>query len=172
MNNTDDLIKIIDRKKVRTVFKGSWGLLRLGLFLLLIPASIYIFQFLGKELNVFQFYRFSSKDYIFFSGNTVGSYYNIAEALKQRNGKSKIKLIANVSTDGGYSNPIKVLTNKNSFGFVEEDVFPKSDVIRNLINYVTPIYVERMHFLYNKEKINIENPTLTINTEKALLKLI
>jgi hypothetical protein len=172
MNNIKEIIEIARREVISTVFTGKMGRARVFLFILVIPICIYLSRFFGEELNIFQYYRIFPKEYSFFSGSVGGSYSKIADVLIARKKINAVKIVRNEPTDGGYSNPIKVLTNENSFGFVEEDVFPKTDVIRNLITYVTPIYLERMHFLYNKDSTNISNPVLTLRTNEELLRFI
>jgi TRAP-type uncharacterized transport system substrate-binding protein len=64
---------------------------------------------------------------------------------------SQIRLV-NKQTNGGAENAVRVLTTRASFGLLQENTLSKSDMIRQKIRFVTPLYLERMHVLYRKDK--------------------
>jgi hypothetical protein len=59
--------------------------------------------------------------------------------------------IANIYTCGGADNALKVLGDSQGFGIVQEDAFKNDDFLRERINYITPLFMERLHIIYNKD---------------------
>lgn len=121
---------------------------------------------------------FKTPQYQFFSGGEQGVYHAVVSAIETgaKNGDMSFS-IDNVSTSGGSENAIKVLTNSNSFGLVQEESIKADDFIREELNYITPLYLERMHILLRRDssaEVNFSYnhpPVLTANTDKDVLNL-
>lgn len=56
-------------------------------------------------------------------------------------------------SSGGYENPNRVLLDPNGLGFVQEDIYKDGDKIKEQINYIAPLYIEKLHILYNKKSL-------------------
>jgi hypothetical protein len=135
----------------------GWRIL-IMFFSILIATSIYTFivDFYDPESNVILSItrRFQKKNKTFFSGSPGGFYTSIGKALHDELDKNSYSIsITNEATAGGYENAIKVLATPSSFGLVQENTLRKNDFIRKHINYVTPLYMERMHILYRYDKL-------------------
>ena len=121
---------------------------------------------------------FKTPQYQFFSGGEQGVYYAVASSIEAaaKNGDMSFS-IDNVGTSGGSENAIKVLTNSNSFGLVQEESIKTDDFIRQELNYISPLYLERMHILLRRDNsANVQvsyddPPVLTANTDQDVLKL-
>ncbi|MCP9235862.1 hypothetical protein [Lewinella sp. JB7] len=123
---------------------------------------------------------FRTPNYNFFSGGEKGVYFTIVSTLKsgiEREGATFN--ITNRITSGGSENAIKVLTTPNSFGLVQEETVNKDDFVRQQLNYITPLYVERMHIVLRvDERVRrsgnftyINPPVLSSNTADDVLDL-
>ena len=119
------------------------------------------------------------KNYKIFSGNIGGLYNRIGDLLdkQSRNEENKIETLgfklANERTNGGLDNVVNVLSNSNSFGFIQEATIDKEDVLRQQVQYITPLYMERMHILYDYnqfKKFSPDNriPELSSNLDTAI----
>ena len=88
--------------------------------------------------------------YIFYSGASGGFYIEIGKALEANtSADASIAVDNDEESTGGLYNATKVMTTPNSFGLVQEDTLPKEDFIRDHIRYVTPLYLERLHIIYD-----------------------
>lgn len=101
--------------------------------------------------------------YKIFTGQKAGLYYSIGNFLEQQNNSHEneinseninlhYKIINDSSTNGGFDNVVKVLSNSKSFGIIQETSINKNDDLREQIQYITPLYMERMHVLYNYDE--------------------
>ena len=91
------------------------------------------------------------REITFYSGDENGFYGIIGGTLgKNTDGTGGLN-IRNRTTNGGSQNAINVLTNPRSFGIVQEETVRERDFIRDNINYITPLYMERMHILYRQD---------------------
>lgn len=151
--------------QILRIFKSKIFLIRAAV---VIPSIIFYFlliDFYDKKLNLLDYINFRSQEFTVFSGSEGGMYFEIGRRLNVVNAK-----IYNQRTNGGYENPLSVLTQENSFGLVEDDIYPKDDVIRKQLNYVCPLYLERMHVLYRKDKIETLN--ISSSTNDSALKYL
>ena len=87
--------------------------------------------------------------YTFYSGASGGFYIAIGEALEENTRADASIAVVNEESSGGLANATSVMTMPNSFGLVQEDTLPKEDFIRDHIRYVTPLYLERLHIIYD-----------------------
>ncbi len=140
----------------------------------------YIINSVDNSNNfIFQIGRYlEAPKYNFFSGGEKGVYYQIASALETETEKGNYRFsVDNNKSSGGSENAIKVLTTPKSFGFVQEETVRKGDFIREELNFISPMYLERMHIIYRFKKgdqygFSKENPPhLTSNSEKSVLEL-
>ena len=145
---------------VRNPFKG-WNKLRTRHLLLVlgtlfsITVYYYLVDFYGADFSVFSYLRFNNPPtFTFHSGSERLSYYQIGKYLAENPHKSaKVLITANIETKGGYENAKSVLTSaKPSLGVVQEDILRSNDFIREHLNFAAPLYLERMHIIYNKKK--------------------
>ncbi|MEM6718161.1 MAG: hypothetical protein AAF611_02495 [Bacteroidota bacterium] len=119
-------------------------------------------------------------NYKFFSGGEKGVYYTIVSTIQSGIRDENLSFeIENKQTSGGSENAIEVLTTPGSFGLVQEETIKKEDFIRDELNYIAPLYIERMHIILRIDKNNkyaklfsYENPpVLSSNTDDAVLEL-
>jgi TRAP-type uncharacterized transport system substrate-binding protein len=128
------------------------------------------------DLAFYNYFKFAKTKYRFYSGSQSGSYFLIGEYLSQNSRLENYKIqITNQETEAGYQNVLKVLSDVNSFGIVQGDVIRRNDIIRDEINYVSPLYLEKMHVVYrlNSARRYIKNPeliTLSTTTSKDVLR--
>lgn len=108
------------------------------------------------------------KDLTFFSGPVEGFYSKIGTAISEEinNSESSMNLEV-VRTSGGYENAIKVLSTPHSFGLTQEDTIKKNDFIYEDIQFITPLYLSRMHVLYRDDKIKADwkEPNIKISSK-------
>lgn len=170
----------ITKKQVKKIFKGRIGKVRILAILVSCILYYIIIDFYDKKLNVFEFTRFVSKDYTLYTGTKGGKYFDIGQALDNYDNNYRWKFnkflfdinVTSEITAGGYQNALKVLTNSRSFGLVEDDIYSDNDLVRQQLNYVSPLYIERMHFLYSKEKFENKEIIISSNTDKQVLSLL
>ena len=74
---------------------------------------------------------------------------SIGAALEENTRTDSSIAVVNEESSGGLANATYVMTTPNSFGLVQEDTLPKDDFIRDSIRYVTPLYLERLHIIYD-----------------------
>lgn len=125
------------------------------------------------------------KDYQFFSGSPGGFYIRIGEQIEahisdmyipnSHDSKSQtcapdnpsnstdcdttsLVTTKNRQTAGGYDNAINVLVTPKSFGLVQEETLGYNDPMREKLKYIAPLYMERMHILYNTKNSDATTP--------------
>ncbi len=112
-------------------------------------------------------------NYNFYTAKPGGAYYAIGEAV---NGKSADDgdEIKNCETSGGSENAMKLTTEKNSFGLIQEEILNHDDQLRKNIRIVTPLFLERMHIFYRKDILkNFRREVqLSANTDSCILHYI
>jgi TRAP-type uncharacterized transport system substrate-binding protein len=85
--------------------------------------------------------------YEIYSGNERLTYYLVGSYLEE-----ELKTVKNEITKGGIENAQRVLTSQSpSFGLVQEDVLKADDFMKTHLNFAAPIYLERMHIIYDKK---------------------
>ena len=159
-------------------FTGKIGFMRLAS--IFIPLVLYFasVDFYDEDLNVAKYIRVFPHNYAFYSGTQGGMYSEIGVQLDSADKhrpfyKKPFNIsVQNEATNGGYQNPLKVLTNPNSFGLVEDEIYPQNDFVRQQLNYIAPIYLERMHFIYNREAFRDKPLFISSHTDPALLELL
>lgn len=106
--------------------------------------------------NVLKYWNAKDDVYTFFSGSKGGFYNKIGVELNKLNSTendfetNNIRIKVLDSTSGGLDNAIQVLSRKKSFGLIQESTLSSSDELREQINYVSPLYMERMHIICKK----------------------
>lgn len=103
--------------------------------------------------NVLNYWDATDEVYTFFSGSKGGFYHEIGEDLNKLNTSkdefehSNIRIEVTDKTSGGLDNAIQVLSKRKSFGLIQESTLSSNDELRDKINYVSPLYMERLHII-------------------------
>jgi len=92
-----------------------------------------------------------STEIAFFSGGPGGYYENIGQALDEFAAPKSRLSIENQSSNGGSENAEKVFMQSRAMGLVQEETIHSDDFIRDEIQYLVPLYLERMHVLYRRD---------------------
>ena len=144
-------IEIIDtfRRLGRNPF-GLRNILFYSSTLVAVIAYYYIANSYMLATDIFQF-RLNPKTYKFYSGSPGGFYTHIGTTLEEQTKDNRSIKIINIPTAGGAENAINVMTTINSFGLVQEENVARDDFMRTEIHYITPLYMSRLHILYNIE---------------------
>jgi TRAP-type uncharacterized transport system substrate-binding protein len=90
-------------------------------------------------------------------------------ALKTGKDSGSNMNISNKTSLGAIENSRKVMTTLNSFGLVQEGTLRENSFMREHLNYVTPLYMERMHIIYDHkefERKSIEFKKVSGETEE------
>lgn len=105
--------------------------------------------------GVKKYFQDSNEEYTFYSGSKGGFYNKIGNEIKKLNKSTskkgydiagvRIDVIEN--TSGGLDNAVQVLSGQKSFGLIQESTISSNDELREKINYVSPLYMERLHIL-------------------------
>lgn len=93
----------------------------------------------------------SREEYTFFSGSEGGFYIRIGQALEKRTQEEGSIKFVNVASRGALDNARSVASKRKSFGIVQEDTVTTLDFIREHLQYVSPLYLERMHIIYDSK---------------------
>jgi TRAP-type uncharacterized transport system substrate-binding protein len=152
-----DLLSAIIRRPQNIRWRIIILLISLG-----IAMSLYLYltnvitpenNFISSLISKFQ----EKETHTFFSGPEEGFYSKIGNALNVEinNSESSIKLDLK-PTEGGYENVIKVLSNPKSYGLAQEETIKKNDFIYEDIQFITPLYLARLHILYRYDKFKGE----------------
>ena len=166
---------------IRNILRTPSRWIRYLLVALGVLASVSFYIFLVERYsfpNLVDFVLPTNKQYKFYSGSGKVGFYSkvgmgLADATKPANKKGFGIEVVNKESNGGSENAIQVLLNRSSFGLVQEDTVKPGDFIRDKVQYVTPLYLERMHILYNTTREGspaIKPITLSSNTERAVLE--
>ncbi len=92
-------------------------------------------------------------NYTFFSGSPKGFYIVVGESLVEESKKNNDFVLSNEPSNGGVENFSRVISHANSFALVPEYLLQEKDRMSEYINAVSPLYIERLHVLYNTEMI-------------------
>lgn len=123
-----------------------------------LAVSVYTFivDFYDPDSNILLSINIFPKKHEFFSGSPGGFYISVGNEIRNELGKNSHSInLINHTSAGGYENAINVLVTPKSFGLVQEETIKGSDFIREHVNYVTPLYMERMHILYRVDKLGM-----------------
>ncbi|MEM9283485.1 MAG: TIR domain-containing protein, partial [Verrucomicrobiota bacterium] len=139
--------------------------------ILSIFAYLFVAGLLGPNRNLFAqlFRQFVPASYTLFSGSEGGFYIKMGEflQLETREGEEGI-VVSNQPSSGAINNARKVMVTKRSFGFVQEDTLQARDFERNHIRYVTPLYLERLHILYDQDAYEKFRDEWLLNPENRI----
>lgn len=138
----------------------------LALVAILFGFSFYyvVIEFYEPSKNFISLLSGAKKSFNFYTGSPGGYYIEIGKELSsyfKNNGDIELN---NNPTSGGLDNVVKVISKGNAFGLVQESTLGPNDMLRNYVDYVTPLYMERLHILYRKEEKNNAFP-LTANKD-------
>jgi len=116
----------------------------------------FITKYYNENLNILSYVNYErlhplskSERVNLYSAERPGNYSAIAESV-QRSDTAYFKM-GFPESSGGYENPNRVLLDSRGIGFVQEDMYKDEDKIKEQINYVTPLYMEKLHIIYNKK---------------------
>ncbi len=125
-----------------------------------------LINYIDPSLNIVQnfFEIFSKPEYVFYTGVPTGTYHEIGSEISAEKKQLNIEL---KKTDGGYENAMKVSAGGKVFGIVQEDALVKDDPLRANLNYITPLFVEKLHILFNKKQFE-NNSILEFSNPKEL----
>jgi len=129
------------------------------------------FKLADKFLSFLGIHRV--EQYNFYTGQPNGAYWAIGEAVEGRF-KEDGDSIHNCVTSGGSENAMKLTTELNSFGFIQEEMINHDDQLKKNVRIISPIFLERMHIFYRKELFqNCQSDLqLSTNTDRAMLNCI
>ena len=114
--------------------------------------------------------------YTFFSGSTGGFYIKIGDLVEGQAKKSLGVRIQSIPSPGAFANSTSVMHTPLSFGLVQEDTLAQDDFIREHVNFVVPLYMERLHILYRVKKyresgaLGQHGPYLSISPDVSTLR--
>ena len=110
-------------------------------------------------------------EYNFYTGPKGGAYYAIGEAVN-RGFRKEGDCVINMQTTGGSENAMKLTTEKNAFGFIQEEMIAHDDQLKKNVRIVSPIFLERLHIFYKKDLFpkNVNGVQLSANTDPQFLK--
>lgn len=172
LSNLTDSLQVTFNKDKKGLFGARTLILILGLFF---GTAFYTYtiEFYNPDSNIWQYFRLTSKNYNFFSGSPGGLYIEIGKLIQSKTAENSTINVRNIESLGGSENVIKVLTTPRSFGLVQEETVKENDMIREQLNYVTPLYLERIHIIYRKDKFEQFSknfPQLTSSSSDEVLK--
>ncbi len=146
----------IDPGKMVQVFRGKSTRRILLLIALIVSVAFYTYvvDIYDPNMNFLaQVWRgIVRKSYSFYSGSEGGFYIQIGKLLSKETRTGARIVIYDKKSYGGFENAISVFNSSSAFGLLQEDTLAENDSIRQRLNFVTPLYLERMHVLYRKDK--------------------
>jgi TRAP-type uncharacterized transport system substrate-binding protein len=116
-----------------------------------IATYYYLVDFYATDFSIFSYLPFRKlPSYEIYSGNERLTYYLVGDYLA-----GEFPEVKNTQTKGGIENAARVLTSqRRSFGLVQEDVLKADDFMKAHLNFASPIYLERIHVIYDKNVFN------------------
>jgi TRAP-type uncharacterized transport system substrate-binding protein len=110
-----------------------------------IATYYYLVDFYATDFSIFSYPLRKLPPYEIYSGNARLTYFLVGDYLERE------FPVKNQITKGGIENAQKVLTSTDpSFGLVQEDVLKADDFMKTHLNFAAPIYLERMHIIYDQ----------------------
>jgi hypothetical protein len=187
----------ISRKEKIKQKKLIWlilsGFISLNLAYIFVALLLFLLQLVNPEYNTyFKYFGLNynhGENFRFYSGKEPGAYAKIGRAITN-DALSKRKMdgalvsiglledkdtLENFASSGGYENFMKVTSEKNSFGLVQEAVLHLQDEqLLKSIKVIAPLFEERLHILYRKDLVPAgHNPNINLqlsaNTETWIL---
>ncbi|MCG8702401.1 MAG: hypothetical protein MI922_30395 [Bacteroidales bacterium] len=130
----------------------------------------YIINYVPTGKSVFQINWIKHTKLDFYSGTEGGFYIEVGRLLDK---KSKLRRydvkIKNHTTNGGADNLRQVMTKKGALGIVQSNDLNSILKEYNFFKEVTPLYVEKVHILYNKK---LYDSILAIPPDSVCIPLI
>lgn len=90
-----------------------------------------------------------------FSAEPLGNYHKIMEKVIESD--PLYFKHGDFGSAGGYENPNRVMLDPKGLSFVKEDIYKDGDKIKEEIIYVAPLYIEKLHIVYNKKSLPFKN---------------
>ncbi|MEM7373027.1 MAG: TAXI family TRAP transporter solute-binding subunit [Bacteroidota bacterium] len=163
-----------------------------GLFLfvsLFLVTGIYIYVVLFYEQSFGFFYHqkpplvptLIKEDYTIYTGGTKGIYYQVGDIVKSNNQAGGVKELLFTplrfevkETSGGYENVLRVLGDSSgrAFGLIHQEAYQGQTLILDELNFITPLYLERMHILYEKDPADTNKYLISSNTDQKTLTFL
>lgn len=147
-----------DHPKVQILRRGLRARILVGLSSAFVSVMIYVYVIdLLDPRNNYDFFAdirrlLVTDEHQFFSGREGGFYIRIGESLEKRTAESGNLKIANRKSSGALDNARSVASQRKAFGLIQEDTLAPDVFIREHIRYITPLYLERMHILYDENR--------------------
>ena len=109
--------------------------------------------------------------YNFYTGPKNGAYYAIGTAVN-RGFKKDGDCVVNIETFGGSENAMRLTTEKNAFGFIQEEMINNDDQLKKNVRIVSPIFLERLHIFFKRDLFpkDVSDVQLSANTDTYFLK--
>jgi TRAP-type uncharacterized transport system substrate-binding protein len=114
-----------------------------------------VVDFYGEDFNLFNKSWFGKQKYKFYSGTEGGGiYFQIGSKLKESfKSNNESIIIDNIPTVGSFENAYRIVSDSEpSLGLAEKNLIDKDDIISEQIDYISPIYQEKMIIVYNKKR--------------------
>ncbi len=163
--DADSILSSLQGNKTRSII----------LFLALLVSTmgyVYVVDFIDPNKNFLDQMSRSifQKSYLFYSGPEGGIYIRIGQLLEQKTRQRLGVSFTNKITSGAFENATSVASRAGSCGLVQEDTLRKNDSFAESLNYVTPLYLERMHILYrNRGKKNLDEGKAIISNNQDII---
>jgi TRAP-type uncharacterized transport system substrate-binding protein len=132
---------------------------RTGLWIIAIISGVaiytYIINYVPSERSIFSINWVKKSNLNFYSGSKGGFYIKIGKLLSNKSSLRRFDVsITNVETEGSTDNLQQVMTKKNSLGIAQANDINE---LRNhsFFKEIGPIYIEKVHVLYNKDNYKI-----------------
>ncbi len=161
------------------IFARHPRVVRTALYTLAVALSVglyyYVTEFYDPSRNLWP--RFATDKVRLFAGEKDGIYHALATSVL-RDAEDLLEPVGDApfgATSGGFENAVKVMATAKSVGFLQEDTLRKDDIIRSNVRFVVPLYLERMHIIYNRQRLlahAAESETLTDDEKPVLLAAI
>lgn len=158
MSEETERTNLLDRTNIQLLRRILRA--RYVVFTLALITSVFVYRYLvdivdpRNNYNVFEdFSRLVKRDeYQIYSGREGGFYIRIGDALEKRTSDSGALKITNRKSPGALDNARSVASQRKAFGLVQEDTLAPGNFIRDHVRFVTPLYLERMHILYDENR--------------------
>ena len=152
MDPASGLAQAVDR------VRNKKNKVRYALFAFALFISVFLYRYVvnffdpGNDIITQLRRMIVDESYSFYSGSEGGFYIQIGQTLENATRKHAPIVIANRKTLGGEENARRVMITPRSFGLVQEDTVRQKDFARDHIEFITPLYLERLHIIYDHDK--------------------
>ena len=143
--------------RLLNVFFQLRNAIKIVAIIIAVATYHYVFDYKTEAGSFISLITADPIQYNFYSGSPGGFYIKIGDYLENATKEKRKKIgesyfqIEAISTAGGVENLKNVLTHTNSFGLANEITSPPDDYARTQANFITPLYMERLHIFYRKD---------------------